>query len=83
VDAATGEVKRRPDGSPVIKTSHTLNPVPWLLAGAAAHRFEAVPGIERPGLGNLAATLLLLLGFAAPQDYLPALLRPRAESVSD
>jgi 2,3-bisphosphoglycerate-independent phosphoglycerate mutase len=82
-DAATGEVKRRPDGSPVIKTSHTLNPVPWLLAGAAAERFAAAPGIERPGLGNLAATLLLLLGFAAPQDYLPALVRPRAESVSN
>jgi 2,3-bisphosphoglycerate-independent phosphoglycerate mutase len=82
VDAATGEIKRRDDGSPVIKTSHTLNPVPWLLAGAAADRFEAAPGIERPGLGNLAATLLLLLGYAAPQDYLPALVRPRAAGAS-
>ena len=82
VDAATGEIKRRDDGSPVIKTSHTLNPVPWLLAGAAAGCFEAAPGIERPGLGNLAATLLLLLGYAAPQDYLPALVHPRAASAS-
>jgi 2,3-bisphosphoglycerate-independent phosphoglycerate mutase len=83
VDPATGAVKRRADGSPVIKTSHTLNPVPWLLAGAAAGRFEAAPGIERPGLGNLAATLLLLLGFAAPPDYLPALIRPLGASRSD
>jgi len=75
VDAATGEVKRRADGSPVVKTSHTLNPVPWLLSGAAADRFEADPAVEHPGLGNLAATLLLLLGFAAPEDYLPALIR--------
>ncbi len=72
----------RDDGSPVIKTSHTLYPVPWLLAGDAADRFEAAPGIERPGLGNLAATLLLLLGYAAPQDYLPALVRPRAAGAS-
>ena len=78
VDAATGEVKRRADGSPVIKTSHTLNPVPWLLTGAAAGRFEANPAVEHPGLGNLAASLLLLLGFAPPPDYLPALIRPRA-----
>ena len=78
VDAATGEVKRRADGSPVIKTSHTLNPVPWLLTGAAAGRFEADPAVERPGLGNLAASLLLLLGFAPPPDYLPALIRQRA-----
>jgi 2,3-bisphosphoglycerate-independent phosphoglycerate mutase len=83
VETATGEVKHRPDGSPVIKTSHTLNPVPWLLAGAAADRFTAAPGIERPGLGNIAATLLLLLGFAAPQDYLPALIRPRGASGAD
>ena len=78
VDAATGEVKRRPDGAPVIKTSHTLNPVPWLLAGAAADRFEADPAVGEPGLGNIAATLLLLLGLAAPQDYLPPLIRPRS-----
>ena len=78
VDAATGEVKRRADGSPVIKTSHTLNPVPWLLTGAAAGRFEANPAVEHPGLGNLAASLLLLLGFAPPPDYLPALIRQRA-----
>jgi 2,3-bisphosphoglycerate-independent phosphoglycerate mutase len=77
VDDATGKVKRRADGSPVIKTSHTLNPVPWLLAGVAAERFEPERAVGHPGLGNLAATLLLLLGFAAPVDYLPALIRAR------
>jgi 2,3-bisphosphoglycerate-independent phosphoglycerate mutase len=78
VDDATGEVKRRAGGAPVIKTSHTLNPVPWLLTGVAADRFEAENAVAHPGLGNLAATLLLLLGFSAPEDYLPPLIRLRS-----
>jgi 2,3-bisphosphoglycerate-independent phosphoglycerate mutase len=61
----------------VIKTSHTLNPVPFLLAGAHASEFESNPAVSAPGLGNIAATVLLLLGFEPPADYLPALIRRR------
>jgi 2,3-bisphosphoglycerate-independent phosphoglycerate mutase len=75
VDRNTGEVKRSSDGTPVMKTSHTLSPVPWLLVGTDADRFEANPTVTDPGLGNLAATLMLLLGFQAPSDYLPPLIR--------
>jgi len=59
----------------VVKTSHTLNPVPWLMVGSGAKLFESNPDVTAPGLGNLAATLLLLLGFEAPADYLPSLIR--------
>jgi 2,3-bisphosphoglycerate-independent phosphoglycerate mutase len=76
VDHKTGDVKRRPNGEPVIKTSHTLNPVPWVLAGGSADRFEPDPAVTQPGLGNLAATLLMLLGFDPPEEYLPALVKP-------
>ncbi len=82
VDATSGEVKRRPSGDPVIKTSHTLSPVPWLLVGASGDRFEANPEVSSPGLGNLAATVLLLLGFRRPVDYLPPLIRLIAASTS-
>ncbi len=78
VDKKTGEIKRGPDGKAVVKTSHTLSPVPWLLTGKDADRFVPNPRVERPGLGNLAATLLLLLGFAPPEDYLPALIVTRS-----
>ena len=78
VDKKTGEIKRGPDGIAVVKTSHTLSPVPWLLTGKDADRFEPNPRVERPGLGNLAATLLLLLGFAPPEDYLPPLIVTRS-----
>jgi 2,3-bisphosphoglycerate-independent phosphoglycerate mutase len=77
VDKATQEVRRDSDGRPVVKTSHTLSPVPWLLVGADAQNFEANPEVELPGLGNLAAAVLLLLGFQRPADYLPSLIRPR------
>jgi 2,3-bisphosphoglycerate-independent phosphoglycerate mutase len=76
-DLATGELRRDQNGDPVVKTSHTLCPVPWLLVGADAERFERNAELAEPGLGSLAATLLLLLGFRAPADYLPALVRPR------
>jgi 2,3-bisphosphoglycerate-independent phosphoglycerate mutase len=73
----TGEVKRGPDGEPVIKTSHTLSPVPWLLTGATADRFRANPAVEHPGIGNIAATIMVLLGFQPPDDYLPSLVTLR------
>jgi 2,3-bisphosphoglycerate-independent phosphoglycerate mutase len=73
VNRATGEIKRDRAGNPVIKTSHTLSPVPWLLVGRDAERFRVNPSVSGPGLGNIAATLLLLLGYEAPADYLPAL----------
>jgi 2,3-bisphosphoglycerate-independent phosphoglycerate mutase len=73
-DLATGELKLDPEGKPLVKTSHTLSPVPWCLTGIDAGGFKADAAIPTPGLGNLAATLLLLLGFAAPSDYLPPLI---------
>jgi len=76
VDRKSGEIKRRPNGDPIVKTSHTLNPVPWILVGEGAELFESNPAVTNPGLGNLAASLLMLLGFRAPDDYLPSLIRP-------
>jgi 2,3-bisphosphoglycerate-independent phosphoglycerate mutase len=76
VDPATGELKRDRKGRPIVKTSHTLCSVPWVLIGADADRFQKNADVSAPGLGNLAATLLLLLGYRAPADYLPPLIRP-------
>jgi 2,3-bisphosphoglycerate-independent phosphoglycerate mutase len=65
---------RREDGSMKGKTSHTTNPV-----GIWIHRPQGPqPGLRRDlpdaGLANLASTLLELLGFAPPEDYLPSLI---------
>ncbi len=74
VDKKTGDIKLDSQGRPVVKTSHSLSPVPWLLTGCAAGDYKPNPEVDDPGLGNLAATLLLLLGFAPPDEYLPPLI---------
>ena len=77
VDRATGEIKRDPSGNAIVKTSHTLSPVPWAIVGRDAGDFRPNPGIAEPGLGNIAATVMLMLGFKAPPDYLPSLVLPK------
>jgi 2,3-bisphosphoglycerate-independent phosphoglycerate mutase len=74
VDRETGAAKIDADGKPVVKTSHTLSPVPWCMVGESANRFRINTAISEPGLGNIAATILTLLGFEAPGDYLPPLI---------
>lgn len=73
VDRATGEVRRDDAGRPMVKTSHTLSPVPWALVGPAARDFQLNREVIAPELGNIAATLMVLLGFEPPRDYMPPL----------
>ncbi len=60
------------------KTSHTLSPVPFAIHDpnydGEYHMIEAAPGSDH-GLANVAATVFNLLGFEAPDDYLPALIQ--------
>ena len=61
--------------SPV--TSHTLSPVPFAIHDPA-HAGDGDYTLEPPagaGLANVAATTLNLLGFTAPEDYEPSMLR--------
>ena len=77
VDKETGKIKVDGQGNPVVKTSHTLSPVPFLVVGQDADGFEPNPEVDVPALGNIAATVLLLLGFTPPEDYLPPLIVSR------
>ncbi|MBE0642446.1 MAG: 2,3-bisphosphoglycerate-independent phosphoglycerate mutase [Bacteroidetes bacterium] len=56
------------------KTTHTLNPVPFCILDAQAQRRWKLAGVANPGLANVAATLLNLLGFEKPADYEPSLI---------
>ncbi|MCE2390522.1 MAG: 2,3-bisphosphoglycerate-independent phosphoglycerate mutase [Proteobacteria bacterium] len=76
-DPRSGELRLAPDGRPRAKTSHTLNPVPFHV-WAPDSGLEIDPGVSRPGLANVAATLLHLLGYGAPEDYAPSLMRSAA-----
>lgn len=62
------------DGVRVAKTSHTLNPVPLVIHDPGYHGDYRMAGRADPGLSNIAATLLNLLGFQAPDDYRPSLI---------
>lgn len=71
----TGGVKTE-NGRPKAKTSHTLNPVPFIVYDPAhAGRYTLRSDIARPGLANIAATALDLMGYLAPQGYEPSLIQ--------
>ncbi|MFZ2444772.1 MAG: 2,3-bisphosphoglycerate-independent phosphoglycerate mutase [Syntrophobacteraceae bacterium] len=74
-DEKTGKTKLHPDGRPKAKTSHTLNPV-WFIvydpSGDDCILFN--PETKVPGLTNVAPTLLQLLGLKPPDIYDPPLL---------
>ena len=76
-DKKAGDFKRGPTGVLEAKTSHTLNPVPFHLYDPVGGRFSFRRDLSDPGLANVAATALALLGFEAPEGYAPSLLAPR------
>ncbi len=59
------------------KTSHTLSPVPFAIHDpnydGEYHMIGAAPS-ETHGLANVASTVFNLLGYEAPDDYLPSLI---------
>lgn len=75
-----GRVQRdKASGRPVVKTSHTLNPVPFLIHDPVrGDRYEIDPDrLATAGIANVTATLIELLGFVPPSDLEPSLLRFR------
>jgi 2,3-bisphosphoglycerate-independent phosphoglycerate mutase len=66
-------------GQPVVKTSHTLNAVPFLIHDPTrGDRYEIDPErAKAAGIANVTATCLELLGFVPPDDLEPSLLRFR------
>ncbi|GIX42630.1 MAG: putative 2,3-bisphosphoglycerate-independent phosphoglycerate mutase [Leptospiraceae bacterium] len=75
IDKKTGLPKKNPDGTYAAKTSHTLNPVPFVLLSPELNKLELNSIKEPYGLGNIASTILILLGFEPPEFYLPPVVR--------
>jgi 2,3-bisphosphoglycerate-independent phosphoglycerate mutase len=69
-----GNPKMNDAGEPIAKTSHTLNPVPFILYDPKFNGEYRFAGPERPGLSSIAATCIGLLGFEPPSDYDPGLI---------
>jgi 2,3-bisphosphoglycerate-independent phosphoglycerate mutase len=69
VDKKTGQPKTKPDGSFRAKTSHTLNPVPLIYYDNQTDGVVALRHGNDYGLSNLAATMVNLLGYEAPEMW--------------
>jgi 2,3-bisphosphoglycerate-independent phosphoglycerate mutase len=74
VDKKTGKPVAAAGGGFEPLTSHTLNQVPFIIHGPDTARYTLNPAVAAPGLGNIAATLLTLLGFNKPDDYCESLI---------
>lgn len=70
-----GALLRDKNGAPRPKTAHTLNPVPFVIYDPGSKGEYTISGLESPGLSNIAATLLLLMGYEPPDGYDPPLIR--------
>jgi len=62
------------------KTSHTLNPVPFAIYDPGYDEEYEMAALKRPGLSNIAATLLNLLGYEKVDNYDPSLIKIRRNS---
>lgn len=68
-----GTAETAKDGKPVPKTSHTLNPVQFVLYDPKG-KIQLNQNLKEKGLANVAATMMDLLGFEAPESYHPSLI---------
>ncbi|MBN1626999.1 MAG: 2,3-bisphosphoglycerate-independent phosphoglycerate mutase [Deltaproteobacteria bacterium] len=57
------------NGNKIIKTAHSLNPVPFAIYDPGYNGWYEMADIENPGLSNITGTLLNLLGYENVEDY--------------
>jgi len=69
-----GKISVDKAGRPIVKTSHTLNEVPFLVY-APGYKLAIDDTVQKPGLSNIAASVLHLLGYQAPEPYQHSIVR--------
>ncbi len=74
----SGTVARdKVSGAPIAKTSHTLNPVPFMIFDPKQKDRYLIEESSKAGIANVASTCLELMGFEPPEDFQPSLVRPK------
>jgi 2,3-bisphosphoglycerate-independent phosphoglycerate mutase len=68
------EMYTEKDGIKTPKTSHTLNPVPFIIYDPLFKNEYKISDVKDKGLSNIAATILNLLGYEKVEDYDPSLI---------
>lgn len=69
-----GKPKLDDAGNPKTKTSHTLNPVPFIIYDPLFNNEYKLAEIKEPALSNIAATCLNMLGYNALERFDPSLI---------
>ena len=69
------------DGNKIPKTSHTLNPVPFVICDSEYKYEYRMAQLKKRGLSNIAATILNLLGYEKPEEYDPSLIEFRSKYI--
>ncbi len=78
ISADHGNVEEKLDNKGKVKTSHTLNPVPFFILDSNYHNeyiLHVEDSAKKPGIANMMATLMQLLGFEPPVCYEKSLLQ--------
>lgn len=73
LDKKTNELMRDAEGRLLLKTAHSLNPVPVYIYDPAGTAQANVAALDTPGISSLAATSITMLGFEPPEGYTPSL----------
>jgi len=80
LDPKTAAILLDEQGKRRTRTAHSLNPVPFIVI-SKGNDFRLRSDLAEPGLANIAATALNLMGFATPQGYEPSLLQGAASDL--
>ncbi len=75
IDGKTNQVKKDKSGRPLKKNSHTTNLVPLFIYDPLYNEEYDWAELDKPGLSNIAATTIELMGFEAPAYFRPSLLK--------
>lgn len=75
---AAGKPRFSPGGDPLWRTAHSLNPVPFIVKDYSGRTYEVNTDLHNPGLANMAATLVEILGYMPPEDYERSLIHQSA-----
>jgi 2,3-bisphosphoglycerate-independent phosphoglycerate mutase len=73
----SGEIVLDEQDRPLPLTSHTLNPVVFLIADERKDPGYVMSPPSGAGLSNVAATILNLLGYEKPEEYDTSLIQPK------
>lgn len=74
-----GTVLTNAAGAPLPRTSHTLNPVPFIIVDPRGEL--GVASTKEAGLASIAATVIEACGYQAPADYEPSLIALTKERI--